>query len=244
MPAPVNPTRDALYAAILERPDDGAPRLVYADWLEEHGDAADQARAEYIRLGCRLASLRPWDEGYVEASLRTYRLRAQHRDAWRPPAFPGDPEQRSARCLPMDEQRGFLCRLRFGDEDGEGVRHWLAHLPITQAEFYAEQYREGAVRLLGDPAIAGRFRELEPWVEHNDAAHRAIAVAFRSDNLRRLTLGGTLRGQAPATAPPARSSSPRCSGGRPSAAWWGSPSRTSNSRASTFGGSRWSIFPT
>jgi uncharacterized protein (TIGR02996 family) len=38
--------RDALYRAILERPADDAPRLVYADWLEEHGDLE---RAELIR---------------------------------------------------------------------------------------------------------------------------------------------------------------------------------------------------
>jgi uncharacterized protein (TIGR02996 family) len=30
--------RDALYRAILISPTDDAPRLVYADWLDEHGD--------------------------------------------------------------------------------------------------------------------------------------------------------------------------------------------------------------
>lgn len=36
----------ALLAAIAAAPDDDAPRLVYADWLEERGDP----RAEYVRL--------------------------------------------------------------------------------------------------------------------------------------------------------------------------------------------------
>src|SRR5215471_6009229 len=36
----------AFLAAILERPDDDATKLVYADWLEEQGDP----RAEYLRL--------------------------------------------------------------------------------------------------------------------------------------------------------------------------------------------------
>jgi uncharacterized protein (TIGR02996 family) len=31
--------RDALVRAIIENPDDDAPRLIYADWLNEHGDA-------------------------------------------------------------------------------------------------------------------------------------------------------------------------------------------------------------
>jgi uncharacterized protein (TIGR02996 family) len=33
--------------AILATPEDMATRLIYADWLEERGDA----RAEYLRLG-------------------------------------------------------------------------------------------------------------------------------------------------------------------------------------------------
>ncbi len=38
-------------ASINERPYDDGPRLVYADWLEEHGDP----RAELYRLQCMLA---------------------------------------------------------------------------------------------------------------------------------------------------------------------------------------------
>src|SRR5271168_4564759 len=36
----------AFVLAILEKPDDDARKLVYADWLEERGDP----RAEYLRL--------------------------------------------------------------------------------------------------------------------------------------------------------------------------------------------------
>jgi uncharacterized protein (TIGR02996 family) len=42
----------ALVRAITDNSDDDTPRLVYADWLEEHGDPA---RAEFIRLACRIA---------------------------------------------------------------------------------------------------------------------------------------------------------------------------------------------
>lgn len=41
-------------AAICEAPEDDAPRLIYADWLDEHGQ---EARAEFIRVQCALASL-------------------------------------------------------------------------------------------------------------------------------------------------------------------------------------------
>jgi uncharacterized protein (TIGR02996 family) len=43
---------DALLAAILAEPDDDGPRLVYADWLEEHGEPA---RAEFVRVQLALA---------------------------------------------------------------------------------------------------------------------------------------------------------------------------------------------
>src|SRR5262245_23073250 len=45
---------EAFLRSIIEAPDDDAPRLVYADWLEENGDPE---RAEFIRVQCRLASL-------------------------------------------------------------------------------------------------------------------------------------------------------------------------------------------
>jgi uncharacterized protein (TIGR02996 family) len=38
--------------AINDEPDDDTPRLVYADWLEERGDPA---RAQFIRIQCRIA---------------------------------------------------------------------------------------------------------------------------------------------------------------------------------------------
>src|SRR5215217_5840813 len=61
----------ALLAAIRAAPDDDAPRLVYADWLDEHGQPE---RAEFIRLQCERA--RPDDPALrrQEAEL----LAAQH----------------------------------------------------------------------------------------------------------------------------------------------------------------------
>jgi uncharacterized protein (TIGR02996 family) len=43
---------DALFRAICEEPWEDTPRLVYADWLQENGDAG---RAEFIRLQVELA---------------------------------------------------------------------------------------------------------------------------------------------------------------------------------------------
>lgn len=51
----IDVTESTFMAAILAKPREDAPRLVYADWLEEHGDTA---RAEFIRIGCKMASCR------------------------------------------------------------------------------------------------------------------------------------------------------------------------------------------
>jgi uncharacterized protein (TIGR02996 family) len=44
---------DRLLAAILDDPESDAPRLIYADWLEEHGQGE---LAEFIRVQCELAT--------------------------------------------------------------------------------------------------------------------------------------------------------------------------------------------
>src|SRR6516162_306803 len=75
---------DAFLATILERPDDDAPRLVFADWLEEHGESA---RAEFIRVQIELAA------GPSEAHRRSFLKRREkdllqaHRKEWRKPLY-------------------------------------------------------------------------------------------------------------------------------------------------------------
>jgi uncharacterized protein (TIGR02996 family) len=82
-----DPTGAALYAAILAHPDEDALRLVYADYLEEHGDSD---RAEFIRAQCRLAAMNVWDDGFSATDARCRRLIAEHPE-WLDPLkqFPG-----------------------------------------------------------------------------------------------------------------------------------------------------------
>jgi len=58
--------RDALMRTICDHPDDDVPRLVFADWLEENGDAD---HAALIRTQIGLEKLREWEPGYVEAQF-------------------------------------------------------------------------------------------------------------------------------------------------------------------------------
>lgn len=50
-------TEAALLRAIAAAPDEDTPRLVYADYLDEQGDPARAARAEFIRAHIRLERL-------------------------------------------------------------------------------------------------------------------------------------------------------------------------------------------
>lgn len=46
--------RAAFLAAIIAEPENDLPRLIYADYLDEHGEVE---RAEFIRVQCRIAEL-------------------------------------------------------------------------------------------------------------------------------------------------------------------------------------------
>src|SRR5262249_8069317 len=70
---------DAFLRDICERPDDDAPRLIYADWLEENGHAE---RAEFIRLQCRVAQMDEDDPHYAELEDREFELLHAHSDDW------------------------------------------------------------------------------------------------------------------------------------------------------------------
>lgn len=50
-------SHEAFLADIAEHPDDDAPRLIYADWLDDHGGDEGRARAEFIRAQCELYRL-------------------------------------------------------------------------------------------------------------------------------------------------------------------------------------------
>jgi uncharacterized protein (TIGR02996 family) len=72
---------DAFLHAILDDPDADAPRLVYADWLDEQGDAD---RAEFIRVQCALDDPPP---GAPLTALwgRQGDLLARHEQKWAAP---------------------------------------------------------------------------------------------------------------------------------------------------------------
>ena len=75
---------DALLAAVLAEPDDDLPRLMYADYLDELGNASDTARAEFIRVQCAL-NAQPAEVDALPLRIREKLLQHQHGRAWLAP---------------------------------------------------------------------------------------------------------------------------------------------------------------
>lgn len=69
---------DAFIQAILASPADDALRLIYADWLEEHGDS----RGEYLRVELALASTRRNRVKAKSLRQRLQELRAGIKPSW------------------------------------------------------------------------------------------------------------------------------------------------------------------
>ena len=138
--------RDALLAAVCEQPDDDTPRLVFADWLQEHGE---EERAEFIRLQIELAR---GAKGKKQASLikREQEWLAAHREAWEAP-FRGVEVSGSFRRFVFNVhfRRGFVWGIDINDEDRrfEGSAAALFRLaPIERINFFHKGSHEDLTR--------------------------------------------------------------------------------------------------
>lgn len=76
---------DAFIRTIVANPEDDAPRLVYADWLDETEDKANADRAEFIRLQIRLETLPVNDPQRPRLLNREQALLKKYSKAWAKP---------------------------------------------------------------------------------------------------------------------------------------------------------------
>jgi uncharacterized protein (TIGR02996 family) len=77
---------EAFLAAICETPNDDVPRLVYADYLEEHDQPE---RAHFIRLQCELAQLNDQHPDWDRLVREEKQLRDRFEVAWSIPKLRG-----------------------------------------------------------------------------------------------------------------------------------------------------------
>src|ERR1700704_6389023 len=76
--------QDELLQAVLDNPDDDAPRLAYADWCERQSDEPTKARAEFIQAQMLADHLDEGRDPFVPALLREQEqtLRSVHQAVW------------------------------------------------------------------------------------------------------------------------------------------------------------------
>ena len=177
-------TEQALLEAVLAEPDSDVPRLVYADWLDEHGDPA---RAELIRLQCDLAKLEAagdlWGEERAEKRHRARCLLARSGRRWLPSL------EGTEGISWAGFERGFLCAVRARSaaalEQAAPLLRSLA--PVTDVILSEDEYIESGrpVRLpwLRSVSISGYGDFDEPRFE--------TLLASELPALRRLLLPGS-----------------------------------------------------
>ena len=172
----------ALFQMILDHPDDDAPRLVYADWLEEHGQAE---RAEFIRVQIEAAKLNNSDPQRTRLEVRAGQLLRAHVRAWRPPFKVG---YRFARgfidwiSLDPDEYRQYACELfrsapisglklkrisSLDDARAISQSHYLTRLRELDLSGSRMADRLVLTAILGSPYLA-RLRQLNLRDNHLD----------------------------------------------------------------------------
>src|SRR6187549_970508 len=101
-------TDAAFLRSIIDDPDDDAPRLIYADWLDEQGDSE---RAEFIRLQIRLFRMSANDPDFKSMHERSYELSQPHNVEWvsRLPQF--------KHVHWVNLESGFFSAVRFEEPD-------------------------------------------------------------------------------------------------------------------------------
>src|SRR5678815_2596982 len=75
----------AFIRAVLDCPHDDTPRLVYADWLDEHGQPE---RAEFIRVQCAVARHDGYGSSDIERAINrgvADAFRRRERELWKSP---------------------------------------------------------------------------------------------------------------------------------------------------------------
>ena len=118
---------ELLRAAIVARPDDDLPRLVYADFLEEGGH---DDRAELIRVQCELGR-RPT----AELRRREAELLAAHKPDWRVPGLTGPQTFRRGMIESVETTAEALVRL----DPGVLALHPVRHLRLVNADRWTQE---------------------------------------------------------------------------------------------------------
>ncbi|MFO0796924.1 MAG: TIGR02996 domain-containing protein [Gemmataceae bacterium] len=168
----------ALLAAVVDRPDDDTPRLVLADYLDDHGEPD---RAAFVRAQVRLARTPEWEPFAVECRYR----RTEWSDYGKPfrAALPALPDGCGVEWAEPPFRRGFGWRVRVTE-----TRGWVGVAPdLVRAA------PVGALHLRDPSATLDDWRRLAAgaWMTRVREVHLE-AAGSPVEPVRALATAGTL----------------------------------------------------
>jgi uncharacterized protein (TIGR02996 family) len=182
-------------AAIIANPDEDTPRLALADWLQEHGDKHDQARAEFIRLQIEAAKQQPCSPRHLKFDKRAGKIEDKHRAEWFRPLSSIDPRFDPSEYPPF--ARGLLARVGYGLHDllrekwQQAVADGLGRVGVEELIVFGSTKRSAALiaELVACPALrAVASLSLD---DVNDSALEIIGRAETCAHLSTLQLSDT-----------------------------------------------------
>jgi len=172
--------REPFLRAIIEAPDDDAVRLVYSDWLEEHGDIE---RATYIRTAIQLSMAGGEDPKLEECNVE---LLKQHDISWLEEAGI------DWRQIGTEYSRGLIEEAYAGSPQAffANAPQLFATAPVrcltldSQVALFEDA---DLIRLAGMPELA-RLHTLNLWDQHCGNSIEAWTTLFHSSELRNLMI--------------------------------------------------------
>jgi uncharacterized protein (TIGR02996 family) len=174
---------EAFLQAIIENPEDDAPRLVYADWLDEQGCSE---RAELIRIQCELAHMAVFNDQRRQLQKRQQQVLDAHGRTWLMQEWP----QAANRVIkPTTFERGFAADLSLcGRELGENSLRALAKSPrlvlLTALDLRKNGMTENAVLALATSSLLTRLTFLD--LRENPLSTESLKAVTESPHLAQL----------------------------------------------------------
>ncbi len=172
-----------LLQAVLDEPDQNAPRLVLADWLEQNGGEIQRARAELIRVQIALANLPPDSSERAQLELRGQALLRGYERDWLPFGWPW-------RRTPgkIEWNRGMIEGLQLRTFNPSRVSQALALLPSLRSLTVGGAVQDISLASLLQQPTLKRLQSLS--LSYTAVSDAGLAAVTQLCSLKRLRLVG------------------------------------------------------
>lgn len=133
-----DPQVRSFFRAIKENPDDDTPRLIFADWLQECGDAAASARGEFLRLNVLRHRLSPDDPHHDALKRREAEIVKQYQWAWLGPLADAACWTYQRGMIQLTARAEKILTTEIADWSRTEAALWIDALKLTEMALWSE----------------------------------------------------------------------------------------------------------